>query len=78
MYSSIENRSPFLDSNLFQDCLNMPSKNYIKDGMAKWPLRKIINNIVPDKIRLNKGIKEKAANAILIKLNHLSFLNKPE
>ena len=54
MYNSIENRSPFLDTNLFQDCLNMPSRNYIKDGMAKWPLRKIVEGIVPDKIRLKK------------------------
>ncbi len=54
MYYSIENRSPFLDSNLFQSCLNMPSKYYIKDSMAKWPLRQIVENLVPDKIRLNK------------------------
>ncbi len=54
MYNSIENRSPFLDTELFSECLNMPSKYYVKNGLAKWPLRKIINNIVPDKIRLNR------------------------
>ena len=54
MYNSIENRSPFLDTGLFSECLNMPSKYYIQNGLAKWPLRQIINNIVPDKIRLNK------------------------
>ncbi len=54
MYNSIENRSPYLDSKLFQDCLNMPSEHYIRDGMAKWPLRKIIKNLVPDVIRLKK------------------------
>lgn len=32
----------------------MPSKFYIKNGLAKWPLREIIKDIVPDKIRLNK------------------------
>tara|TARA_Y100000389_G_scaffold204942_1_gene261062 strand:- start:5504 stop:7330 length:1827 start_codon:yes stop_codon:yes gene_type:complete len=53
MYHSIENRSPFLDTNLFQAGLNMPSEMYIKNGLAKWPLRQIIKNIVPDKIRLN-------------------------
>ena len=53
MYHSIENRSPYLDSNLFSSCLSMDSKFYIKNGLAKWPLRKIIENIVPDKIRLN-------------------------
>jgi asparagine synthase (glutamine-hydrolysing) len=54
MYYSIENRSPFLDSKLFQECLNMPADYYIKNGMAKWPLRKIVSGIVPDKIRLNR------------------------
>jgi len=54
MYYSIENRSPYLDSNLFQECLNMPKEYYIKNGMAKWPLRKIIEGLVPEKIRLNK------------------------
>ena len=54
MYHSIENRSPFLDSNLFKSGLNMPSEFYIKDGLAKWPLRQIIKGIVPDKIRLNE------------------------
>ena len=54
MYNSIENRSPFLDTELFSECLNMPSKYYVKNGLAKWHLRKIINNIVPDKIRLNR------------------------
>ncbi|MDC3114694.1 asparagine synthase C-terminal domain-containing protein, partial [Candidatus Pelagibacter sp.] len=54
MYNSIENRSPYLDSKLFQDCLNIPAEHYIRDGMAKWPLRKIIKNLVPDVIRLKK------------------------
>ena len=31
----------------------MPSEYYIKDGMAKWPLRKIIKGLVPNEIRLN-------------------------
>ena len=54
MYHSIENRSPFLDSKLFQAGLSMPTEFYIQNGLAKWPLRQIIENIVPDKIRLNK------------------------
>jgi asparagine synthase (glutamine-hydrolysing) len=54
MYYSIENRSPYLDTNLFQSCLDMPSEYYIKNSMAKWPLRQIVKNLVPDKIRLNK------------------------
>ena len=54
MYHSIENRSPFLDTDLFQAGLNMPSKFYVNNGLAKWPLREIIKDIVPKKIRMNK------------------------
>ena len=54
MFNSIEHRSPYLDSKLFQECLNMPADYYIKDGMAKWPLRKITEGFTPDRIRLNK------------------------
>jgi len=53
MYNSIEHRSPYLDSKLFQECLNMPTSYYIKNSMAKWPLRKITEKFIPDKIRLN-------------------------
>jgi len=54
MYNSIEHRSPYLDSKLFQECLNMPAAYYVKDGMAKWPLRKITEEFTPNKVRLNK------------------------
>ena len=54
MYHSIENRSPFLDSRLTEACFNMPQEHYIQNGLAKSPLRKIIDGIVPNKIRLNK------------------------
>lgn len=78
MYNSIENRSPYLDSNLFQDCLNMPSKNYIQNGMAKWPLRKIVEGLVPNKIRLKKekvGFNANISDAIdLTKKKDRDFL----
>ena len=54
MYHSIENRSPFLDSKLFESAFNMPPAYYVKNGLAKWPLRKLIEGFVPEKIRLNK------------------------
>ena len=54
MNHSIENRSPYLDSNLFQSALNMPSSYYIRNGLAKWPLRQLIKGLVPEKIRMNK------------------------
>lgn len=80
MYYSIENRSPFLDSSLFKSCLNMPSEYYIKDGMAKWPLRKIVKNLVPDRIRLNKrkiGFNAPVREVFdLSKKTNISFLLK--
>ena len=54
MCHSIENRSPYLDSNLFKSAFNMPPAYYIKNGLAKWPLRQLIKNFVPEKIRMNK------------------------
>ena len=80
MYNSIEHRSPYLDSKLFQKCLNMPAAYYIKDGMAKWPLRKISEKFTPDKIRLNP--RKTGFNAPLEDLfdfkekNNLDFLLK--
>ena len=53
IFHSIENRSPFWIV-LFETALNMPSKYYIKYGLVKWPLRQIIKNHVPEKIRMNK------------------------
>ena len=32
----------------------MPSEYYIKNGLAKMAFRQIVENIVPEKIRLNK------------------------
>jgi len=54
MHHSIENRSPFLDSKLFESAFNMPSAYYVKNGLAKWPLRQLIKGFVPEKIRFNK------------------------
>jgi len=50
MYFSIENRSPFLDRNLFDLCINIPTRHLVRDGMAKAVLRDAMRGIVPDKI----------------------------
>ena len=56
----------------------MPSKNYIQNGMAKWPLRKIVEGLVPDKIRLKKekvGFNANISDAIdLTKKKDRDFL----
>jgi asparagine synthase (glutamine-hydrolysing) len=48
MYFSIENRSPFLDRELFEFCNRIPTRHLIRDAMAKAILRDAMRGIVPD------------------------------
>lgn len=48
MYYSIENRSPFLDRDLFEYSLRIPTRHLIRDGAAKAVLRAAMRGIVPD------------------------------
>tara|TARA_B100002019_G_C20993043_1_gene461531 strand:+ start:17 stop:454 length:438 start_codon:yes stop_codon:yes gene_type:complete len=50
MYFSIENRSPYLDSSLYEWSLNIPTKHLIKNSLAKSVLRDSLRDIVPNKI----------------------------
>lgn len=54
MYFSMENRSPFLDRNLFEFAYSIPSKHLIQKGLAKSVLRDAMRGIVPDAILDNK------------------------
>ncbi len=54
MYYSIENRSPFLDSELFNICQRIPSRHLIKRGMAKSILRDAVKEIAPEKVIFSK------------------------
>jgi asparagine synthase (glutamine-hydrolysing) len=54
MYWSIENRSPFLDRNLFEACATIPVRHLVKDGMAKAVLREAMRGIVPAEILDNR------------------------
>ena len=47
MYFSIENRSPFLDRDLFDFCYSIPSQHLVRDGFAKAVLRDAMRGIVP-------------------------------
>jgi asparagine synthase (glutamine-hydrolysing) len=53
MHYSIENRSPFLDRDLFEFCCGIPSHHLVRDGFAKVVLRDAMSGIVPDKILWN-------------------------
>jgi asparagine synthase (glutamine-hydrolysing) len=50
MYYSIENRSPFLDTGLFDVCARIPTRHLIRRGRAKAVLRDAVRGIAPDLI----------------------------
>lgn len=50
MYYSIENRSPFLDRDLFEFCNSIPTKYLIQGGAAKSVLRESMRGIVPNAV----------------------------
>ena len=54
MYYSIENRSPFLDRNLFAFCSRIPTRFLMRDGLTKVLLRDAMRGIVPDAILDNR------------------------
>ena len=55
MYFSIENRSPFLDRNLFEFALSIPDRHLIQDGRAKAVLRDAVKGICADPIVENRN-----------------------
>ena len=54
MYYSIENRSPFLDRELFEFCSRIPTRYLVRDGRAKAVLRDAIRGIAPDAVVDNR------------------------
>ena len=57
MYYSIENRSPYLDKDLYNYVLTIPPEMLIANGYQKKILRDSSKNILPDKIRLDRHKK---------------------
>lgn len=53
MYFSIENRSPYLDRELFEFCYRIPTRHLIRDGFAKAVLRDAMRGIVPERVLKN-------------------------
>lgn len=50
MFFSIENRSPFLDRNLFEFCNSIPTRHLIRDGFNKAVLRDAVRGLAPDSV----------------------------
>lgn len=51
----IELRHPFLDKQLVEFCLSMPSRLSFKDGWTRWILRRSLDGLVPDAVRWRSG-----------------------
>jgi asparagine synthase (glutamine-hydrolysing) len=54
MQFSLETRFPFLDHNLVEKTLAIPTSNYIKNGYTKVIMRDAMKGILPEKIRMRK------------------------
>jgi len=72
MKYSIENRSPFLDVNLFDFAYSIPNKHLIKDGYGKYVLREAMKGILNEKVRLDR--RKKGFNASINSI--VDFENK--
>ena len=57
MKYSIENRSPFLDTGLFEWAYSIPSHLLINEGYNKYILRQSMKGILNDKVRLSREKK---------------------
>ena len=50
MYFSIENRSPYLDTALFDWCQSIPTRHLVRGGCAKAVLREAARGLAPDAV----------------------------
>ena len=70
MLHSVENRSPYLDTELFEFAYSIPSEHLIRDGYAKAPLRDAVKGILNEQVRTDRQKKGfNAAFASLVDLN---------
>jgi len=54
MSTSVEGRAPYLDHNLVEFALGIPSKLKIKNGRTKYILKKAVEGIIPENIIYRK------------------------
>lgn len=73
MHYSIENRSPYLDSRLFDFAYSIPAEHLIRDGYGKYILRAATRGVLNDQVRLDK--QKKGFNA---SFHSLLNLDRPE
>ncbi len=73
MKYSLENRSPFLDKNLFEWAYSIPTELLINEGYNKYILRQSMKGILNDKVRLSR--EKKGFNA---SINSIFDFNNPK
>lgn len=61
MRYSVENRSPYLDTALFEFACSIPARHLIRDGFGKYVLRQAVSGILNDAVRLDR--RKKGFNA---------------
>tara|TARA_Y100000816_G_C25977089_1_gene510078 strand:- start:425 stop:865 length:441 start_codon:yes stop_codon:yes gene_type:complete len=54
MRYSIENRSPYLDVNLFEFAYSIPNEYLIYDGYGKYILREAVQGVLNEQVRLDR------------------------
>jgi asparagine synthase (glutamine-hydrolysing) len=54
MAHSMESRPPFLDQELVELVLSLPSDAIVRDGWSRWIFREAMQGILPEKIRLRR------------------------
>ena len=69
MMNSIENRSPYLDSELYEFSLSIPTENLIQNGYNKFVLRESMKGILNEKVRTER--QKKGFNASIQSLINL-------
>jgi asparagine synthase (glutamine-hydrolysing) len=74
MQHSIENRSPFLDTNLFEFAYSIPNEYLIQNGYGKYILRESMKGILNDQVRLDRH--KKGFNASINSV--IDFSNKKD
>jgi asparagine synthase (glutamine-hydrolysing) len=57
MMYSIENRSPYLDSKLFEFSYSIPAEHLIRDGYNKYILREAVRGILNETVRADRQKK---------------------
>lgn len=76
MQNSVENRSPFLDWDLFRLMAKVPSRCLIQNGYAKYLLRAALQGLVPNEILwARRKVGFNASLSELVKGDHEKFRN---